>query len=72
TIGGDTKRRQTKTCGRNTRHILVRCIERRAVHPRTIGDEACLWIGLFPEIVKRALLQIINERLRRNAATKKK
>jgi hypothetical protein len=46
------------------------CVERRAVHARAIGDESCLWIGLFPEVTKRALLEIVNEGLRRRNAAK--
>src|SRR5690349_22844642 len=36
-------------------------IERRPIHARAIGYEACVWIGLFPKVTEGALLEVVNE-----------
>ena len=60
-IRGDAKRSQTKAGGGDARYVLMVLVQRRAVHARAVGHEACVWVGLFPEIAEGALLKVGDE-----------
>jgi hypothetical protein len=60
-IRGDAESSQTKTGSGDAGYVAVTIRQGLVVHPRTIGHESCVWIGLFPEVPEGALLEIIYE-----------
>ena len=62
TFDRDADSSQTKTSGRNARDVLMTRRQRRSVHSRAIEHEPRLRICLFPEVAKRSLLKIVEER----------
>jgi hypothetical protein len=62
-LGGNAKSGQTKTCGRDTRNIAMTLSERRTIHSRAVGYQACLRIRLLPKVLKGTSLEVFNEDL---------